>query len=68
MRRALLSRYQSEVLLGPLNGVIVLGFCYYVAGPIALQNLVGQGALVIKVERKPLGDPTRYVSPPCYFQ
>ncbi|AML49094.1 CoA-transferase [Coxiella burnetii] len=67
MRRALLSRYQSEVLLGPLNGVIVLGFCYYVAGPIALQNLVGQGALVIKVERKPLGDPTRYVSPPAIF-
>ncbi len=59
MRKTLLTRYQSTCLPGPLNGKIVLGFCYYVAGPIALQNLVQQGALVIKIERKPLGDPSR---------
>ncbi len=61
MREQLLTQYASDTLPGPLNNTLVLGFCYYVSGPIALQNLVTQGALVIKVERKPLGDPSRYV-------
>ena len=61
MRKTLLKHYRSTALPGPLNGKIVLGFCYYVAGPIALQSLVQQGALVIKIERKPLGDPSRKV-------
>lgn len=60
MRQALLEHYEPMMIAGPLNRIIVLGFCYYVAGPIALQNLVAQGALVIKIERKPLGDPARY--------
>lgn len=67
MKKALLKHYESAILPGPLNGKIVLGFCYYVAGPIVLQNLVGQGALVIKIERKPLGDPSRYVFSPAIF-
>lgn len=60
-KEQLLAQYHSNVLPGPLNGVVIVGFCYYVAGPMALQNLVTQGALVIKVERGPLGDPSRYV-------
>ena len=61
MKEELLEKYQSIISSGPLNGKIVLGFCYYVAGPVTLQNLVQQGALVIKLERKPFGDPSRYV-------
>lgn len=61
MRENLLIQFKSKVQTGPLNGTIVIGFCYYVAGPIALQNLVRQGALVIKIERKPMGDPSRQV-------
>lgn len=60
-REILLEKYKSHILPGPLNGIIVVGFCYYVAGPMALQNLVSQGALVIKIEGKPIGDPSRYV-------
>lgn len=61
-KEALLNACTSEVMPGPLNGVIVLGFCYYLAGPIALQRLVEAGALVIKVENRTHGgDPTRQV-------
>jgi CoA:oxalate CoA-transferase len=60
-KEKLLATYKDAVLPGPLNSKIVLGFCYYLAGPIALQSLVNQGALVIKIERKPIGDPSRYV-------
>lgn len=60
-KEKLFTHYQSNILPGPLNGSLVLGFCYYVSGPMALQNLVTQGALVIKIEGKPLGDPSRYV-------
>ncbi|MCH9770490.1 MAG: CoA transferase [Gammaproteobacteria bacterium] len=67
MKKTLLSHYESNILKGPLNGIVVVGLCYYVAGPVALQNLVRQGALVIKVERKPLGDPSRYVFSPAIF-
>ena len=60
-KEKLFAHYKSNILLGPLNGTLVLGFCYYVSGPMALQNLVTQGALVIKIEGKPLGDPSRHV-------
>lgn len=60
-KKELLTKYQSNILPGPLNGTVVVGLCYYVAGPMALQNLVTQGALVIKIEGKPIGDPSRYV-------
>ncbi|MBA2656824.1 MAG: CoA transferase [Tatlockia sp.] len=63
----LLKEYKQNILPGPLNGLVVLGFCYYVAGPIALQSLVSQGALVIKVEKTPLGDPSRNVFSHSYF-
>lgn len=67
MKEKLLNFYKQNISPGPLNGKIVIGFCYYVAGPIALQNLVGQGALVIKIEQKPIGDPSRYVFSPSIF-
>ncbi len=66
-KEELLKKYKDNVLPGPLNGVVILGFCYYVAGPIALQSLINQGALVIKVEKKPLGDPSRYVFSAHYY-
>lgn len=60
-KKKILMKYESNILPGALEGKIVVGFCYYVAGPMALQNLVDEGALVIKVEKKPIGDPSRYV-------
>lgn len=66
-KEQLLKEYKNHILPGPLNGIVVIGFCYYLAGPIALQNLVSQGCLVIKVERKPLGDPSRNVFSSNYF-
>jgi crotonobetainyl-CoA:carnitine CoA-transferase CaiB-like acyl-CoA transferase len=67
MKEKLLTKYNSHVQPGPLNGVVVVGFCYYLAGPIALQSLVRQGALVIKLEGKPAGDPSRKVFSPSIF-
>ncbi|MCP4476032.1 MAG: CoA transferase [Gammaproteobacteria bacterium] len=58
-KSTLLKHYGAKLIPGPLNGVIVVGYSYYVAGPIAMQQLVNLGALVIKIEGKPLGDPTR---------
>ncbi|MCP4475992.1 MAG: CoA transferase [Gammaproteobacteria bacterium] len=58
-KSTLLEHYSAKLLPGPLNGLIVVGYSYYVAGPIAMQQLVNLGALVIKIEGKPLGDPTR---------
>jgi CoA:oxalate CoA-transferase len=66
-KEQLLEEYENNVLLGPLNGIVILGFCYYVAGPIALQNLVNQGALVIKIEKTPIGDPSRHVFSSAYY-
>lgn len=67
MKKELLDQYQSKLYPGPLKGTLVIGFCYYVAGPIALQSLVRQGALVIKIEAKPIGDPSRRVFSPSIF-
>lgn len=58
-KKKLLEKYSSSTAVGPFKGKIVIGFCYYIAGPIALQQLVEQGMLVIKIEHKPTGDPTR---------
>ncbi len=66
-KEKLLKNYKGNILPGPLNDIVVLGFCYYLSGPIALQNLVSQGALVIKIEGKPIGDPSRYVFSKGYF-
>lgn len=67
MRERLLAYYKDQTQPGPLKGVIAIGFCYYVAGPIVLQTLVRQGALVIKIEGKPAGDPSRKVFSPSIF-
>jgi CoA:oxalate CoA-transferase len=66
-KEKLLAKYKDHILPGPLNGIVVLGFCYYVSGPLALQNLVTQGALVIKIEKQPIGDPSRYVFSPDMY-
>lgn len=44
----------------PLEGVRVLDFTQFFAGPIATLLMSDMGAEVIKLENPPLGDPTRY--------
>lgn len=43
----------------PLEGVLVLDFCQYLAGPSAAMRLADLGARVIKVERPVVGDGAR---------
>lgn len=43
----------------PLEGMIVLDFCQYLAGPSAAMRLADLGARVIKVERPGVGDGSR---------
>jgi crotonobetainyl-CoA:carnitine CoA-transferase CaiB-like acyl-CoA transferase len=43
----------------PLEGVFVLDFSQYLAGPSAALRLADLGARVVKVERPGVGDPTR---------
>lgn len=43
----------------PLEGVLVLDFCQYLAGPSAAMRLADLGARVIKVERPGTGDGSR---------
>ncbi len=43
----------------PLEGLIVLDFCQYLAGPSAAMRLADLGARVIKVERPGVGDGSR---------
>lgn len=42
-----------------LNGVKVLDFTQYLAGPSCTRLMAEMGADIIKVERAPIGDPTR---------
>lgn len=44
---------------GPLEGVTVLDFTQYIAGPVATRQLAEMGAEVIKVELAPRGDQAR---------
>lgn len=66
-RRSFLKKFKSRIQPGPLNDVIILGYCNYVSGPTCLQTLARQGGLVIKIEPKPHGDPTRQVFSPDLF-
>ena len=40
----------------PLNGVLVLDFSQFLAGPVAAMRLADLGARVIKIERPDVGD------------
>ncbi|OZG65949.1 CaiB/BaiF CoA transferase family protein [Bifidobacterium eulemuris] len=43
----------------PLEGMVVLDFCQYLAGPSAAMRLADLGARVIKIERPGVGDGSR---------
>jgi len=40
----------------PLNGILVLDFSQFLAGPVAAMRLADMGARVIKIERPGVGD------------
>jgi crotonobetainyl-CoA:carnitine CoA-transferase CaiB-like acyl-CoA transferase len=46
----------------PLEGIVVLEFCQYLAGPYAGVRLADLGARVIKVERRGTGDAARQLA------
>jgi crotonobetainyl-CoA:carnitine CoA-transferase CaiB-like acyl-CoA transferase len=46
----------------PLDGLFVLEFCQYLAGPYAGLRLADLGARVVKVERPGLGDGCRQLA------
>lgn len=46
----------EEELIKPLEGIIVLDFSQFLAGPVAAMRLADLGARVIKVERPGVGD------------
>src|SRR5690606_27182893 len=47
----------------PLDGILVVDFTRVLAGPFCTMLLADLGARVIKVERKPNGDPARGFGP-----
>jgi len=46
----------TEELIRPLDGVIVLDFSQFLAGPVAAMRLADLGARVVKIERPVTGD------------
>ena len=50
--------------MGPLSGLKVVDLTHIMAGPTCTLMLADMGAEVIKIEKTPKGDDTRYSVPP----